>query len=242
MRSYAELPRLMTMMTGDEKHGPSATSTLDVLWVLYDQVLRVSPATVDDPGRDRFLLSKGHGPAAYYAVLAAKEFFPEAWLAEFGSASSPLGYHPDRSLVPGVEIASGSLGHGLPLGVGMAHGLLARGFGSPRVYVLVGDAELDEGSNNEAIVYAGAVGLPNLTVVAVDNRSSSYGWGPGGIEAHFAVGGWQVTRVSGRDHAALAAAFSAGPSSAGPSSAGPSSAGPSSAGPRLVVATVEGKG
>ena len=115
MRTYAELPGLMTLMTGDEKHGPSATSTLDVLWVLYDQVLRVSPDTADDPGRDRFLLSKGHGPAAYYAVLAAKGFFPESWLTGFGSASSPLGYHPDRSLVPGVEIASGSLGHGLPL-------------------------------------------------------------------------------------------------------------------------------
>ena len=228
-RTYDELPGLMTLMTGDEKHGPSATSTLDVLWVLYDQVLRVSPQTIDDPGRDRFLLSKGHGPAAYYAVLAAKGFFPESWLAGFGSAGSPLGYHPDRNLIPGVEIASGSLGHGLPLAVGVAHGLIARGLpglgdAAPRVFVLVGDAELDEGSNSEAVVYAGALGLPNLTVVAVDNASSSYGWGAGGIEAHFAAGGWSVTRVDGRDHAALLAAFCAGP------------------GPRLVVAGVEGKG
>jgi transketolase len=220
----------MTLMTGDEKHGPSATSTLDVLWVLYDQVLRVSPDTVEDPGRDRFLLSKGHGPAAYYAVLAAKGFIPESWLAGFGSADSPLGYHPDRNLVPGVEIASGSLGHGMPLGVGVAHGLIACGLhgvdhSGPRVFVLVGDAELDEGSNSEAIVYAGAVGLPNLTVVAVDNRSSSYGWGAGGIEAHFAVAGWSVTRVNGRDHAALLSALSV----------------PADAGPRLVVAEVEGK-
>src|SRR5215475_10262074 len=190
--TYDDLARLMTTMTGDEKHGPSATSTIDVLWVLYDRILNVSPATVDDPDRDRFLLSKGHGPAAYYAVLAAKGFVPESWLAGFGGIDSALGYHPDRNLIPGVEIASGSLGHGLPIGVGLAHGLLAQGLhglgdAAPRVYVLVGDAELDEGSNNEAIVYAGAVGLPNLTVVAVDNQSSSYGWGPGGIEAHFAV-------------------------------------------------------
>jgi transketolase len=232
MRTYAELPGLMTLMTGDEKHGPSATSTLDVLWVLYDQILRVSPGSLDDPGRDRFLLSKGHGPAAYYAVLAAKGFIPEAWLPDFGSVSSPLGYHPDRSLVPGVEISSGSLGHGLPIGVGLAHGLLAQGLAGPRVYVLVGDAELDEGSNSEAIVYAGAAGLPNLTVVAVDNRSSSWGWGPGGIEAHFTVAGWSATRVSGRDHDALAAAF--GVTSAG----APDSA---SGGPQLVVAEVEGK-
>ena len=233
MRTYAELPGLITVMTGDEKHGPSATSTLDVLWVLYDQVLRVSPDRLDDPGRDRFLLSKGHGPAAYYAVLAAKGFIPESWLAGFGSAGSALGYHPDRNLVPGVEIGSGSLGHGLPLGVGLAHGLLARGLPglsdrAPRVFVLVGDAELDEGSNNEAIVYAGAVGLSNLFVIAVDNQSSSYGWGAGGIEAHFAVSGWSVARVSGRDHAALSSALSA-------SGSGPRS------GPRLVVASVEGK-
>jgi transketolase len=220
-RTYAELPGLMTLMTGDEKHGPSATSTLDVLWVLYDRVLRVSPDRLDDPGRDRFLLSKGHGPAAYYAVLAARGFIPESWLAGFGSAESPLGYHPDRNLVPGVEISSGSLGHGLPLAVGMASGLIARGLVAPRVFVLVGDAELDEGSNSEAIVYAGAVGLPNLTVVAVDNRSSSYGWGPGGIEAHFAVAGWSVTRVNGRDHDELASALGSG------------------TGPRLVVAAVE---
>jgi transketolase len=222
----------MTLMTGDEKHGPSATSTLDVLWVLYDQILRVSPGSLDDPGRDRFLLSKGHGPAAYYAVLAAKGFIPEAWLPDFGSVSSPLGYHPDRSLVPGVEISSGSLGHGLPIGVGLAHGLLAQGLAGPRVYVLVGDAELDEGSNSEAIVYAGAAGLPNLTVVAVDNRSSSWGWGPGGIEAHFTVAGWSATRVSGRDHDALAAAF-------GVTSAGAQDS--ASGGPQLVVAEVEGK-
>ena len=202
-----------------------------MLWVLYDQVLRVSPGTVDDPGRDRFLLSKGHGPAAYYAVLAAKGFIPESWLTGFGSASSPLGYHPDRSLVPGVEIASGSLGHGLSIAIGVAHGLLAQGLTAPRVYVLVGDAELDEGSNNEAIVYAGAIRLPNLTVVAVDNQSSSYGWGPGGIEAHFGVSGWSAVRVDGRDHEALVSAFQV-------TAAG---AGSGAAGPQLVVATVDGR-
>src|SRR5207248_5296208 len=115
-------------------------------------------------GRDRSLLSEARGPAACCAVLAAKGFFPASWLTGFGSAGSRLGYHPDRSLVPGVEIASGSLGHGLPIGVGVAHGLLARGLNGlgdapPKVYVLVGDAELDEGSNSEAIGYAGAGGV-----------------------------------------------------------------------------------
>src|SRR5918911_2152904 len=97
---YEDLPRLLTLLTGDEKHEPSSTSTLDVLWVLYDRVLRVDSARPDDPDRDRFLLSKGHGPAAYYAVLAAKGFFPVETLAGFGSFDSPLGHHPDRAPVP----------------------------------------------------------------------------------------------------------------------------------------------
>src|ERR1043165_7914087 len=100
---YEELARLMSRMTGDEKHGPAAPSTLDVLWVLYDRVLRVRPESVEEAGRDRFLLSKGHGPMAYYAVLVAKGFLPEAWLSGFGAYESRLGHHPDRMLVPGVE-------------------------------------------------------------------------------------------------------------------------------------------
>lgn len=153
-----DLDRLMTLMTGDEKHGPAATSTLDVLRVLYDRVLRVTPQTSDAADRDRFLLSKGHGPMAYYAVLAAKGFFPEDLLAGFGSYDSPLGHHPDRLLVPGAEIGSGSLGHGLPLGVGTVLGLRAQRLTRPRVWVLIGDAELDEGSVHEAIAYAGPHG------------------------------------------------------------------------------------
>ncbi len=99
---YERLPRLIALMTGDEKHATSADSTLDVLWVLYDRVLNVTPATADDPDRDRFLLSKGHGPMAYYAVLAAKGFIPIETLATFGLYDSPLGHHPDRMLLPGV--------------------------------------------------------------------------------------------------------------------------------------------
>lgn len=203
---YDDLPRLLTQLTGDEKHSLSAHSTLDVLWVLYDRVLHVSPATVDDPARDRFLLSKGHGPMAYYAVLAAKGYFPVEWLADFASFESPLGHHPDRVLVPGVEISSGSLGHGLPLGVGVALGLRAQECASTRVVVLVGDAELDEGTNHEAIAYAGATGLDNLTVVVVDNQSATHGW-PGGIAERFAVNGWLTQVVDGRDHADLEAAL-----------------------------------
>jgi transketolase len=199
--TYSDLPRLLSLQTGDEKHGPSATSTLDVIWVLYDGVLRISAETADDVDRDRFLLSKGHGPMAYYAVLAAKGFFPVDWLHDFGRYDSPLGHHPDRNLVPGVEISSGSLGHGLPLAVGTALGLRAQGIAS-RVVCLVGDAELDEGTNAEAIAFAGASGLGNLTVAVVDNQSATWGWA-GGIEKRFEVEAWSAARVDGRDHDAL---------------------------------------
>jgi len=202
---YADLRRLMDQQLGDEKHAPSATSTLDVIWVLYDRILRIDPHRTDDPDRDRFVLSKGHGPMAYYAVLAAKGFIGVDRLRTFGSYDSPLGYHPDRNLVPGVEISSGSLGHGLGMAVGMALGLRIRR-SAARVFCLVGDAELDEGSNHEAIAFAGRAGVENLAVVAVDNRSSSYGW-PGGIAARFALEGWSSTTVDGRDHAELERAF-----------------------------------
>lgn len=198
----ARLLPLLGRVTGDRKHAPSAHSTLDVLWVLYDRVLRVSPATADDPDRDRFLLSKGHGPAGYYAVLAAKGFFPADWLDDMAGTDSRLGHHPDRVLIPGVEIGSGSLGHGLGLGVGMALGLRAQGLFTPRVYVLTGDAELDEGSNHEAIAYAGATGLASLTAVVVDNASATHSW-PGGIASRFEVNGWTATTVDGRDHNAI---------------------------------------
>ncbi|MDO8147394.1 thiamine pyrophosphate-dependent enzyme [Isoptericola sp. b515] len=195
---------LVARVTGDEKHDPSAHSTLDVVRVLYDRVLHVDPDRPDDPDRDRFVLSKGHGPASTYAVLAARGFFPAAWLDDVASWSSRLGHHPDRTLVPGIEIGSGSLGHGLPLAVGMAIGL--RGRSPARVVVLVGDAELDEGSNAEAIQVAGRFGLANLTCVVVDNRSDDLGW-PGGIAARFALEGWTTTDVDNRSDDRLAAAL-----------------------------------
>jgi transketolase len=194
-------------MTGDEKHARAAFSTLDVIRVLYERILDVSPPTVDDPRRDRFLLSKGHGPMAYYAVLCDRGFFPASWLDTWGSFDSPLGHHPDRNLVPGVEISSGSLGHGLPLAVGTALGLRAQGIDS-RVVVLVGDAELDEGSNHEGLELAAALGLDALTLVVVDNRSSSYAV-PGRIAARLATEGWRVETVDGRDRQVLEHALTA---------------------------------
>lgn len=219
-----ELSALLARLGGDEKHEPAARSTVDVLWVLYDRVLNVSPANARDPRRDRFLLSKGHGPTAYYAVLAAKGFLDPGELGDWASARSRLGMHPDRTRVPGVEISSGSLGHGLALATGTALGLRAQRIGS-RVVVLVGDAELDEGSNWEAIALAGRLSLDRLTAVVIDNRSATHGW-PGGIDRRFAVENWVTRTVDGHDHDALYDAFTT----------------PHPHAPLCVVAVVEPKG
>ncbi|CAM3509869.1 1-deoxy-D-xylulose-5-phosphate synthase N-terminal domain-containing protein [Stackebrandtia soli] len=201
----AEARRLAQRTVVDPRY-PISTYTLDVLWVLYDRVLSVSPERVDDPERDRFLLSKGHLPGAYYALLAARGFIPSEWLDSVAATDSPLGAHPDRTRVPGVEISSGSLGHGLPIGVGMALGLRAQGLTVPRVYVLIGDGELDEGSNHEAMEYAGATGLDSLTVVVSDNGSATHGR-PGGIASRFTAAGWSAVTAPASDHVRLEAAF-----------------------------------
>ncbi|GAA1461651.1 transketolase [Williamsia maris] len=202
---HRDLPHLLSRMTGDEKHDPASQSTLDVVWVLYHDVLSLTPDRVDDPDRDRFYLSKGHGPMAFYATLAAHGFFPAEWLDGAMAFDSPLGAHPDRTLIPGCEISAGSLGHGLPLAVGTALGLRARG-SDARVYVLVGDAELDEGSNDEAIAFAGAIGLDNLTVVAVDNSSSTHNR-PHRLARRFDVEQWSTTEIDGHDHDAIRSAL-----------------------------------
>jgi transketolase len=205
---FDDLPDLLALLRSDAKHDPSAASTLDVHWVLYDRVLNVTPETAGDPERDRLLLSKGHGPASYYAVLAAKGFVPVAELAGFGGFDSRLGHHPDAALIAGVEIASGSLGHGLPIAVGRALALRATGQDGPRVICVLGDGELAEGSNHEAIVLAGRMGLDRLTAIVVDNFSATYGW-PDGIATRFESEGWTTASAHARDHDALEQAIAA---------------------------------
>jgi transketolase len=195
---------LMARATGDEKHDESTTSTLDALWVLHRRVLRLDPADPAWEGRDRFVLSKGHGPVAYYAILSAMGFFPEDWLDAFMDHDGRLGSHPDRLLVPGVEASTGSLGHGLPMAVGVALGLRAKGSTS-RTVVLCGDAELNEGTNWEAITLAPHLRLGALTLLVVDNHSSSIPTDP--WPDRFGSFGWSVHVVDGHDHDALEAAL-----------------------------------
>ncbi len=126
----SHIQHLMTYATGDEKHDSSTHSTLDVLWVLYDRILHYDSQNPTNEDRDRFVLSKGHGPIALYGILAAKGFFPIETLKTFAGWNSTLGMHPDRNKVPGIEVSSGSLGHGLPMAIGVPHELLTN-YGTP---------------------------------------------------------------------------------------------------------------
>jgi transketolase len=198
------LMELLGRARGDEKHDASSLSTLDVIEVLYE-VMRFDPADPAWERRDRFILSKGHGPLALYAVLAQHGFFDAAELDRFMQWDGILGAHPDRLQVPGVEASTGSLGHGLPMAVGVAYALRARGLDEQRVFVLTGDAELNEGSNWEAILHAGSARLANLTLIVVDNRSSSVAMGD--IAGKLRAFDWDAVTVDGRDHDALRGAY-----------------------------------
>ena len=205
MTTLEDVRALVARATGDEKHEESTTSTLDALWVLYERILRVDPAAPDAEDRDRFLLSKGHGPTALYAILAARGFFPAEWLDTFMEHGGHLGSHPDRTQVPGIEASTGSLGHGLPMAVGVALALRAKGLQEQRVFVLCGDAELNEGSNWEAILLAPERRLGNLTLLVIDNHSSEPTMTP--WDARLGSFGWDTHLVDGHDHEALERAF-----------------------------------
>lgn len=195
-----EIADLMNLTSGDKKHDPSAHSTLGVLKVLYDRILNYDAANPQSEDRDRFIMSKGHGPLALYAILAQKGFFPASELTKFLEWEGILGGHPDRKRVPGVEVSTGSLGHGFPMAIGVALGLKAKRI-DRRVYVLIGDGESNEGSVWEAILLAGNLGLANLTTILIDNRSSTRDLGD--IATKFETFGWAAQTVDGRDEDAI---------------------------------------
>lgn len=201
----AHIEQLMREATGDEKHDQSSHSTLDSLWVLYDRILHYDPKNPKSEDRDRFILSKGHGPVAFYAILAEKGFFPTSELKTFMSWDSILGSHPDRNLVPGAEASTGSLGHGFPMAVGTAMALRIKK-SSRRVFVLIGDGECNEGSIWEAALLAGNEHLAHLTCIVINNHSSSQELGD--IGAKFAAFGWEATTINGRSHEQIYEALS----------------------------------
>lgn len=179
--------------------------------VLYGRVLRVNPVAPAMLHRDRFVQSKGHGGAALYAVLAERGFFPAVWLEKYCQDGSPLAGHVSHRGVPGVEASTGSLGHGLSMGCGMAFAARAAGEGA-RVFVLLSDGELDEGSIWEAVMLAGHHGLRNLCAIVDYNKIQSFGRVDEVLRleplgAKLGAFGWAVREIDGHDHAALEAAL-----------------------------------
>lgn len=193
---------LVAASAAGEGHIASAFSILDILWVLYNRVLQVFPQQPRRDDRDRFILSKGHGALALYAVLEEKGFFPDPELLRFASLRSRLGGHPDCNKVPGVEASTGSLGHGLPLGIGVALALRIRKI-HQRVVVLVGDGECNEGSIWEAALLAAHHRLAHLTCIVDYNHSTDRALLIGDVASKFTAFGWATQIINGHDHDAI---------------------------------------
>jgi transketolase len=188
---------------GGGGHIPASLSIVEILLVLYQRILKIDPQNPRDPGRDRFILSKGHAGVALYAVLAKKGFFPTDLLDKFGKRESILGGHPDMLKVPGVEASTGALGHGFSFGLGMAlAGKMERS--DYRVFVLLGDGECQEGSIWEAALFAPQHKLDNLVAVIDYNQIQAMDRLDKIVSLHPLVDkwkafGWEVREVNGHD-------------------------------------------
>jgi len=218
---------------GKSSHIGSILSIADILGVLYSEVLNVDPKNPTDPNRDRLILSKGHGGAGIYAALAESGFFDPSQLAQYCQNGSIFSGHVSHRGVDGVEISTGSLGHGLGIGAGMA--LAARRDGkSWRVFVIMSDGECDEGSVWEAILFAGHHHLSGLIAIVDYNKIQSLAPVAETLTLEpfadkWRAFGWAVREVDGHNHVALLEAFSGLPDESGC--------------PRVVIAhTVKGKG
>lgn len=195
------------IMAGKGGHIGGDMSVIDALMVLYARHLNIAPDRVDDPDRDRFVLSKGHAMEAYYAVLCHEGYLDlDDVKARFSQFGSPYIGHPNNKL-PGIEMNSGSLGHGLPVAVGMA--LAARMDRRPtRVYTIMGDGELAEGSVWEGAMSGGNYGLDNLCALVDRNRLQISGCTEDVMkqdsqEERWAAFGWNVLSIPGNDIAAI---------------------------------------
>jgi transketolase len=200
--------RLVQMSHAAETpHLGSSLSCVDILVAAYWGVLRIDPTNPRDPGRDRFVLSKGHAATALYATLALRGFFPEALLDTFNQDGGALPEHPSLQCVPGVEAATGSLGHGLSLALGMALAERIQGR-HPRFFVLLSDGECEEGSVWEAALFAPIHAVDNLVAVVDYNKWQATGRSEETmalrpLRAKWEAFGWSATEVDGHDVEAL---------------------------------------
>lgn len=206
----AKVRELVVEMSHRSRSGEtgSALSISDILAVLYFKTLRINPKKPSDPKRDRFVLSKGHGAAALYAVLALRGFFPQKKLLGHRVNGGIFHGHPSKGAAPGIEVSTGALGHGLSIAIGMAYALTET---KSKVYVLIGDGECNEGSIWEGALAAGALRLPNIVAIIDDNKfqgfSASKETNPFDMAKQWSSFGWDVLRVNGHDTTALEKVF-----------------------------------
>jgi len=187
-------------------HIPTSFSIIELICAAYAE-MRHDPARPDGEDRDIFILSKGHGALGYYGVLAHLGYLPVDELSTFGAFGSRLGCHPDRKKVPGVEVSTGSLGHGIAVAVGMA--LAFRIAKSPRrVFTVVGDGEANEGSVWESVMVAAHLGLNNLSILLDFNRSQGRSLPIENPAERFAAFGCDTIEVDGHDLQAIREALS----------------------------------
>jgi transketolase len=182
-----------------EGHIPSALSILDILYLIYSEFIPIGKNNPIDAIGNRFILSKGHASLGLYAVLSHIGLFSESELTSFAKYDSILGGHPDRNKVPGVELSTGSLGHGLPQALGIATALKIKRL-SGHVYVLIGDGEANEGTIWESALLAPNHKLGNLTCIVDNNLSSERALDMGNIANKFAAFGWETVEINGHDH------------------------------------------
>jgi len=216
--------RLEAMVMGKEAGGGhlgGGLSSMDIMTALYFNVMNIDPANPDMPERDRFILSAGHKAVGYVPVLAEAGFFSKDLLSTFNKLDSPFGMHPDMHKIPGCEASTGSLGHGLPIAVGMA--LALRMDKNPaRLFVLLGDGESHEGTVWEAAMGAAQHKLDNLTAIVDYNKCSMDGPIDEVVSLEpltdkWASFGWNVNRVDGHSMTELLEAFSKAAEQEGPS-------------------------
>ncbi|MBM3706245.1 MAG: transketolase [Actinobacteria bacterium] len=210
---------ILKMMSKAEGHIGGAYSSLDIITVLYEKILKFNPAEPKWPDRDRFILSAGHKCLALYTVLADKGYFDEEVLWTYGTFRTKVAMHPEEKALPGIEFPTGSLGHGLPVGhaIALAARLDRKNY---RVFVMLGDGECEEGSVWEAAMAAGHYGTDNLIAIIDRNMLQVNGstddvMNISPLDEKFRAFGWEVRTIDGHDFEQIYGSLSAVPFSPG---------------------------
>jgi transketolase len=231
----ADKLRMDAVIMGTEAGGAhlgGGLSSMDIMTALYFNVMNFDPSNPEKHDRDRFILSAGHKAVGYIPVLAEAGFFNRDLLDTFNKLDSPFGMHPDKNKIPGCEASTGSLGHGLPIAIGMALALHMDNINA-RIFVLLGDGELHEGTNWEAAMGAAHHKLDKLTAVLDYNKCSMDGpinevMSLEPIEDKWRSFGWNVIRIDGHNMEDILKAFQKADTQSGPT--------------MIIADTVKGKG